>query len=62
MKKKAAIGMRNIPIPRNGRPSASEIRKAIPIGESKRKKEKPIAKNNKSKKYQSCFHRNKCSN
>ena len=41
-RKKAAIGSRNRPIPRNGRLSASEIRKALPIGDSNRRRKNPI--------------------
>lgn len=41
-RKKAAMGSRNRPIPRNGRLSASEIRKALPMGDSNRKSKNPI--------------------
>ena len=39
--KKAAIGKRNKPIPRKGRLSASEIIKAVPIGDVNWRKKKP---------------------
>ena len=43
-KKNAAIGKRKRPIPINGRLSAREIRKALPIGDSNRRKINPIVK------------------
>ena len=42
--KKTIIGIRNTPIPKKGNPSTREIRNAIPNGDLKRKREKPIDK------------------